>query len=128
MDEVSAARGGLVGGDGRPEEGTSGIPLRPCVTWVSQVNKQNTEHRLCHCVLMIDDFFGCLLTCGLRSAVVDALQVGGRVGDIAGGKDGDTVDSVLAMITTTITDGIHCRRHCCLDSRMLALILVVVGW
>lgn len=25
-----AARGGLDGGDGRPEEGTSGIPLGPC--------------------------------------------------------------------------------------------------
>ena len=30
MEELSAARGGLVGGDGSPEEGTSGIPLRPC--------------------------------------------------------------------------------------------------
>lgn len=29
MDEVNAARGGLDGGEGRPEEGTSGIPLRP---------------------------------------------------------------------------------------------------
>lgn len=29
FDEVSAARGGLVGGEGRPEEGTSGIPLGP---------------------------------------------------------------------------------------------------
>jgi hypothetical protein len=28
--EVMAARGGLVGGDGRPEIGTSGIPLGPC--------------------------------------------------------------------------------------------------
>lgn len=30
MDEVNAARGGLVGGEGIPEEGTSGIPLGPC--------------------------------------------------------------------------------------------------
>lgn len=30
LDEVSAARGGLVGGDGIPDEGTSGIPLGPC--------------------------------------------------------------------------------------------------
>lgn len=29
LDEVSAARGGLVGGEGSPEEGTSGIPLGP---------------------------------------------------------------------------------------------------
>lgn len=29
LDEVSAARGGLVGGEGIPEEGTSGIPLGP---------------------------------------------------------------------------------------------------
>src|SRR5687767_871273 len=29
LAELSAARGGLVGGDGRPEEGTSGIPLGP---------------------------------------------------------------------------------------------------
>jgi hypothetical protein len=30
LEEVNAARGGLVGGDGSPEEGTSGIPLGPC--------------------------------------------------------------------------------------------------
>jgi hypothetical protein len=30
LDEVNAARGGLVGGEGIPEEGTSGIPLGPC--------------------------------------------------------------------------------------------------
>lgn len=29
LDGVMAARGGLEGGDGRPEEGTSGIPLDP---------------------------------------------------------------------------------------------------
>ena len=29
FDEVIAARGGLEGGDGRPELGTSGIPLGP---------------------------------------------------------------------------------------------------
>jgi len=30
LEEVIAARGGLDGGDGRPEIGTSGIPLGPC--------------------------------------------------------------------------------------------------
>lgn len=30
LDEVMAARGGLDGGDGSPEIGTSGIPLGPC--------------------------------------------------------------------------------------------------
>lgn len=29
MADVKAARGGLDGGEGRPEEGTSGIPLCP---------------------------------------------------------------------------------------------------
>lgn len=29
LDEVNAARGGLEGGDGSPEIGTSGIPLGP---------------------------------------------------------------------------------------------------
>lgn len=29
LSDVMAARGGLVGGDGSPEEGTSGIPLCP---------------------------------------------------------------------------------------------------
>lgn len=29
LDEVNAARGGLEGGDGSPEMGTSGIPLGP---------------------------------------------------------------------------------------------------
>lgn len=70
LAELSAARGGLVGGDGRPEEGTSGIPLGPC---------------------------------GPGSAVVEALQGGDRVDEVAGGKDVDLVDSVLAVITTPIT-------------------------
>jgi hypothetical protein len=30
FDEVIAARGGLDGGEGNPEMGTSGIPLGPC--------------------------------------------------------------------------------------------------
>lgn len=67
FDEVSAARGGLVGGEGSPEEGTSGIPLGPC---------------------------------GAGSAVMDALEAGSRVGDVAGGKDINTLDNVLAVITT----------------------------
>lgn len=50
MDEVNAARGGLVGGEGRPEVGTSGIPLRPCSP---------------------------------GSAVVDALELGSRVDNVA---------------------------------------------
>ena len=78
MAELSAARGGLVGGEGRPEEGTSGIPLGPG---------------------------------GPGSAVVEALEGGNRVDKVAGGKDVDLVDSVLAVITTPIT-GLHTNwRH-----------------
>lgn len=50
MDEFNAARGGLVGGEGIPEVGTSGIPLRPC---------------------------------NPGSAVVDALELGSRVNNVA---------------------------------------------
>jgi hypothetical protein len=67
LDEVSAARGGLVGGEGSPEEGTSGIPLGPC---------------------------------NPRRAVVEALEVGSRVDDVARGKDINPLGSVLAVITT----------------------------
>jgi len=69
LDEVSAARGGLVGGEGNPEVGTSGIPLRPCSP---------------------------------GSAVVGALELGSRVDNVAGGKDVDSGNSVLAVNTTTI--------------------------
>ena len=80
LDEVSAARGGLVGGDGRPEEGTSGIPLGPC---------------------------------GPGSAIMNALEAGGVVDDVAGGKNVDLLDSVLAVvITTPITVLIQNLRHC----------------
>lgn len=78
MDEVNAARGGLVGGEGRPEEGTSGIPLGPG---------------------------------NPRSAVVEALEVGNRVDDVAGGKDVDLLND-LAVITTTIDVLISHGRHC----------------
>lgn len=80
MDEVNAARGGLDGGEGRPEEGTSGIPLRPCDP---------------------------------RSAVVEALEVGGRVNNVAGGKDVDTGSQLLAIITTVIYTLVTHWRHCC---------------
>lgn len=80
MDEVNAARGGLEGGEGRPEEGTSGIPLRPCDP---------------------------------RSAVVEALEVGGRVNDVARGKDVDTSGQLLAIITTVIYTLVTHWRHCC---------------
>lgn len=69
MDEVSAAKGGLNGGDGSPEVWTSGIPLRPCDP---------------------------------RSAVVEALEVGGRVDHVARGKDVDLGGNALAVVTTTI--------------------------
>lgn len=67
LDEVSAARGGLVGGEGSPEEGTSGIPLGPC---------------------------------SRGSAVVEALEVGGGVDEVARGKDIDLSDDVLAVVIT----------------------------
>lgn len=78
LDEVSAARGGLVGGEGSPEEGTSGIPLGPC---------------------------------NPGSAVVEALEVGGRVDEVARGKDVDLLGSGLAVITTVIQILIILWRH-----------------
>lgn len=69
MYEFNAARGGLVGGEGRPEVGTSGIPLGPCSP---------------------------------GSAVVDALELGGGIDNVAGGKDVHPGSSVLAVITTTL--------------------------
>lgn len=41
-------------------------------------------------------------TCDPRSAVVEALEVGGRVDNVAGGKDIDAGSQVLAIITTVI--------------------------
>lgn len=64
-----AARGGLDGGEGNPEEGTSGIPLCPGER---------------------------------RSAVVEALELGGSVVDhVAAGKDVGLADGTLAIATTT---------------------------
>ena len=40
------------------------------------------------------------LTCNPGSAVVDALEAGGGVNQVARGKDIDLLDSVLAVITT----------------------------
>jgi hypothetical protein len=79
LDEVNAARGGLVGGEGNPEEGTSGIPLGPC---------------------------------NPGSAVVEALEVGGRVDEVTRGKDIDLLGSGLAVITTVIQILIIHWRHC----------------
>jgi len=45
---VSAARGGLVGGDGNPEEGTSGIPLGPCNPGSAVVEALEVERRVDH--------------------------------------------------------------------------------
>lgn len=51
-------------------------------------------------------------TCGPGSAVVEALEGRDRVDEVAGGKDVDPVDSVLAVITTPITR-LHTNwRHC----------------
>lgn len=41
--ELTAARGGLDGGDGTPEEGTSGIPLGPW-QWLACVKTFRAEH------------------------------------------------------------------------------------
>lgn len=78
--DVNAARGGLDGGDGRPEIGTSGIPLGPC---------------------------------NPGSAVVETLQRGGRVDDVAAGEDVGLTRNHLAVITTIIgiTTVFH-WRHC----------------
>ena len=80
LEEVNAARGGLDGGDGRPEIGTSGIPLGPCSP---------------------------------GSAVVESLQRGRRVDDVAAGEDVDLTGNSLAIITpiTGITTVFH-WRHC----------------
>lgn len=103
LDEVNAARGGLDGGDGRPEVGTSGIPLRPCASKSVRGTKGANE-----CPLRP----GLLHTCNPGSAVVHTLEVGGRVDDIAGGKDIDPGENVLA-ISTTVIALIHHGRHNC---------------
>lgn len=79
--EVIAARGGLDGGDGRPEIGTSGIPLGPCSP---------------------------------GSAVVEALQRGRRVDEVATGEDINLTGYCLAVVTTTTTVIIvfHWRHFC----------------
>lgn len=97
LDEVSAARGGLVGGEGRPEEGTSGIPLGPCKESATcdGFDERRRER-----------------TCNPGSAVVEALEVGDRVDDVARGKDIDLLGNGLAVITTVIQIlGFH-WRHC----------------
>jgi hypothetical protein len=68
LEEVNAARGGLEGGDGSPEMGTSGIPLSPGSP---------------------------------GSAVVETLQRGRRVNEVATGEDIDLVSNDLAVVTTT---------------------------
>lgn len=40
-------------------------------------------------------------TCDPRSAVVDALELGGRVDNVAGGKNVDPRGDVLAIVITT---------------------------
>lgn len=41
-------------------------------------------------------------TCRPGSAVVDALELGGGIDDVAGGKDVHSGSSVLAVITTAL--------------------------
>lgn len=113
LDEVNAARGGLVGGEGRPEEGTSGIPLGP---W----GRKKGQH--CHSQNKISGYAwrqrrGCKHTCEPRSAVVEALEVGNRVDDVAGGKDIDILGNDLAVVTTTIEIFVFHWRHCFRFSR-----------
>lgn len=69
LDEVIAARGGLDGGEGNPEMGTSGIPLGPCSP---------------------------------GSAVVEALERGSGVDDVAAGEHIGLAHNVLAIITTGV--------------------------
>lgn len=52
------------------------------------------------------------LTCDPRSAVVESLEVGGRVNNVAGGKDVDTGSQLLAIITTVIYTLVTHWRHC----------------
>ena len=79
FEEVRAARGGLEGGEGSPEIGTSGIPLGPCSP---------------------------------GSAVVQALEGGLRVDDVAAGEDVDLGGLHLAVITTTRIGIVFHWRHC----------------
>lgn len=74
-----AARGGLDGGDGSPEMGTSGIPLGPCSP---------------------------------GSAVMEALERGGGVDQVATGEDIRPTGNVLAVAITTTRIAVFHWRHC----------------
>ena len=109
--EVNAARGGLDGGDGKPEIGTSGIPLGPYVgtmsvvyydtiIWIRIGGKKGKRR-------------GKRRTCGPGSAVVETLQRGRRVDDVAAGEDVNLTGNYLAIITTTIRITLVFHwRHC----------------
>jgi hypothetical protein len=62
----------------------TGLPIQRCWT-IAESNKVFAKH-----------------TCSPGSAVVGALELGSRVDNVAGGKDVDSGNSVLAVNTTTI--------------------------
>jgi hypothetical protein len=99
-----AARGGLEGGDGRPVDGTSGIPLCPYSTF-----RQHQLHTFY--IKRSDRVMRGLHTCGNGRAVQEASEAPCSVDEVAGGEDvgaacrGDA--SVLAVIT-----GIGGIGHC----------------
>lgn len=100
LDEVNATRGGLVGGEGSPEVGTSGIPLRPCER-VSMIYPPNLLCIICTHEHSLEQKRN-HRTCGPGSAVVDALKQGARVHNVARGKDVHPGSGILAIITTTV--------------------------
>ncbi len=51
-------------------------------------------------------------TCNPGSAVVEALEVGGGIDDVARGKDIDLLGNGLAVITTVIRILVIHWRHC----------------
>lgn len=110
LDEVNAARGGLVGGEGSPELGTSGMPLRPCR------GSQHSASDACIRILELEReqmrIWESGRTCGPRSAVVEALEAGSRIDDVARGKDVDTGGDFLTVVTTTIRILVIHGRHC----------------
>lgn len=118
LSDVMAARGGLVGGDGSPEEGTSGIPLCPCGKESQQDDGVELDGLLSQTEMNRRGRAGWEL--GLRtrnagSAVVKSLEGrSGIVDEVAAGKDIRLTGSGhLAVTTITVIRFLFHCRHCC---------------
>lgn len=113
LAEVKAARGGLDGGDGNPEEPTSGIPLCPCTVVSRQLRVRGEGTR----------------TAGAGSGVMEAGETGRGVYDVRTGEDAGLAAYELAIaITRMVFDctGSHCSSLATVA--MGTIRLVVDGW